>query len=140
MSRFCGGIPLPQFTTMSSAPGWFRITGLRPGEKLHEELAAPDEKVIPTGIGKVNLLDTGVARLPESVATAIEEERIEDVMAYLKSEIIVVDLEAEVALDSAQPVAEGGVRLGILGGTGGAGLIGFAPRREECWSALFGYR
>jgi hypothetical protein len=70
------------------------------------KLAAPDEKALPTGIEKVNLLDTSVAQLPESIATAIDEERMEDVMAYLKSEIIVVDLEAEVALNSEQPVAE----------------------------------
>ena len=84
------------------------ITGLRPGEKLHEELAAPDEKAIPTGIEKVNLLNTNGARLPESIATAIEEERIGDVLAYLKSEILVVDLETGVALDGEKEVAQNG--------------------------------
>ena len=75
------------------------IVGLRPGEKLQEELTAPHEKAIQTGIEKVNLLDTSVAHLPEPIATAIEEEHIEDVMAYLWSEIMAVDLEAEVAIN-----------------------------------------
>lgn len=34
------------------------FTGLRPGEKLHEELVAPDEVVTPTSIPKVRLLGT----------------------------------------------------------------------------------
>lgn len=34
------------------------FTGLRPGEKLHEELAAPDEKATPTAVPKVLVLET----------------------------------------------------------------------------------
>ena len=82
------------------------ITGLRPGEKLHEQLAAPDEKAIQTGIEKVNLLNTNGARLPESIAAAIEEERIEDVLAYLKAEIMLVGREAEVALNGEEAGAQ----------------------------------
>jgi FlaA1/EpsC-like NDP-sugar epimerase len=37
-----------------------RITfsGLRPGEKLHEELSAPEERTVPTAIDKIRLLET----------------------------------------------------------------------------------
>ena len=35
------------------------ITGMRPGEKLHEELAAPEERPEPTGIEKVTILRNG---------------------------------------------------------------------------------
>ena len=35
------------------------ITGMRPGEKLHEELAAPEERPVPTGIEKVMVLRNG---------------------------------------------------------------------------------
>ncbi|MET0399421.1 MAG: nucleoside-diphosphate sugar epimerase/dehydratase [Longimicrobiaceae bacterium] len=37
------------------------FTGLRPGEKLHEELVAPDEETIETTIPKVRLIRTGDA-------------------------------------------------------------------------------
>ena len=47
-----------------------------------------------------------MAQLPQSIASAIEEERIEEVMTYLKAEIIVVDPEAEVALDGEKPIAQ----------------------------------
>ncbi|MDT8370322.1 MAG: nucleoside-diphosphate sugar epimerase/dehydratase [Longimicrobiales bacterium] len=45
-----------------------RITGLRPGEKLHEELAAPTEHAVPTEIDKIQVLlqETGV--LPDPLA------------------------------------------------------------------------
>ena len=35
------------------------VTGLRPGEKLHEELVAPQERVFPTRVPKVNILEPG---------------------------------------------------------------------------------
>lgn len=35
------------------------FTGLRPGEKLHEELVAPDEETVPTPIRKVRLVRNG---------------------------------------------------------------------------------
>ena len=35
------------------------ITGMRPGEKLHEELAAPEERPEPTGVEKVMVLRNG---------------------------------------------------------------------------------
>ena len=35
------------------------ITGMRPGEKLHEELAAPEEEPMPTAVDKVMLLCQG---------------------------------------------------------------------------------
>ena len=82
------------------------ITGLRPGEKLHEELAAPEETVIHTNIEKVNLLDSTVAQLPGSIADAIREECIQDILVYLKTEIMVVDHEAEIALDLGRPIAQ----------------------------------
>ena len=82
------------------------ITGLRPGEKLHEELAAPDENVMHTSIDKVNLLGTKVALLPEPIADAIEEERTQDILAYLRSDIMIVDMETEVAIDGGEPIAQ----------------------------------
>ena len=82
------------------------ITGLRPGEKLHEELAAPGEKSIQTGIEKVNLLDNGVGQLPEPIADAIEGERIQEILAYLRAEIMVAGPETAVAFDAEEVLAQ----------------------------------
>ncbi len=41
------------------------FTGLRPGEKLHEELVAPDEETIETTIPKVRLIKAGEAMGPQ---------------------------------------------------------------------------
>ena len=64
------------------------ITGLRPGEKLHEELAAPEERAVPTGIDKVNLLDTSSSQLPSEIASALEEARFSEIMAYVLTELV----------------------------------------------------
>jgi FlaA1/EpsC-like NDP-sugar epimerase len=47
-------------------------TGLRPGEKLHEELAAPDERAEPTPVPKIRLL-RGVVPRDTAVAARIEQ-------------------------------------------------------------------
>lgn len=46
------------------------FTGLRPGERLHEELVAPDEQTIPTSIPKVRLIESrnGISQGIQSIA------------------------------------------------------------------------
>ena len=55
------------------------ITGMRPGEKLHERLAAPDESAEPTGIEKVMVLRNG------DMGTALGE--VEEMIHSLRSEV-----------------------------------------------------
>ena len=47
---------------LSGAPGRngdsIVYTGLRPGEKLHEELTAPGEETLPTAVAQVRLIKT----------------------------------------------------------------------------------
>jgi FlaA1/EpsC-like NDP-sugar epimerase len=45
-----------------AAPGRLQFTGLRPGEKMHEELVAPDERTTATRIPKVRLVATEFQR------------------------------------------------------------------------------
>jgi FlaA1/EpsC-like NDP-sugar epimerase len=67
------------------------FTGLRPGEKLHEELSGPDEKSRTTSIPKVRILDTPrVEGLEVSVAVEAWERALEDgretaVLAFLQN-------------------------------------------------------
>ena len=55
------------------------ITGMRPGEKLHEELAAPEERPEPTDIEKVMVLRNG------NMAVALSE--VEEMIRSLWSEL-----------------------------------------------------
>jgi FlaA1/EpsC-like NDP-sugar epimerase len=67
----------------------FVFTGLRPGEKLHEELLAPDESTTPTSIPKVRLVAPStlwVSQVPEWLQrweTAFAEERDDEVILDL---------------------------------------------------------
>src|SRR5690606_12357382 len=65
------------------------FTGLRPGEKLHEELVAPEEETVATAIPKVRLVKHGVMAADSillelsSWETAIAEGRETDLVADL---------------------------------------------------------
>ena len=54
----------------------------------------------------MTLLNNGVSKLPKLIADAIEEERIEDILAYLRTEIMGGGLEGEVGLDAEQGVIQ----------------------------------
>ena len=50
------------------------ITGLRPGEKLHEELSAPDEQSVPTELKRISILrsEESELRMSSPLIKAIE--------------------------------------------------------------------
>lgn len=64
------------------------ITGLRPGEKLHEELADPRETVHPTENDRVFLVETppGYSDLPRALAPALASADTEQLLQVLISE------------------------------------------------------
>jgi FlaA1/EpsC-like NDP-sugar epimerase len=64
------------------------ITGLRPGEKLHEELAAPEEQSRPTTVDRVSVLETPAefSALPFEVLRALEDANVPRLVEYLYSE------------------------------------------------------
>ena len=63
------------------------ITGLRPGEKLHEELSAPEERSQETRVPRVSVLETPpeFAELPFEIRRALAEEDIEVLVDFLYS-------------------------------------------------------
>ncbi|HEX6133073.1 MAG TPA: polysaccharide biosynthesis protein [Longimicrobiales bacterium] len=68
------------------------FTGLRPGERLHEELVAPDEATLATSVPKVRLLMTprtlngsgGIGRLMPRWTRLIEAGAEAEVLTYLR--------------------------------------------------------
>ena len=64
------------------------ITGLRPGEKLHEELSAPEEKVHATEEGRVFLVETpaGFSDLPYELERALASADLQGVLGFLARE------------------------------------------------------
>jgi FlaA1/EpsC-like NDP-sugar epimerase len=62
-------INLLQLAGVSDPESRLSYIGLRPGEKLHEELEAPDEETRPTPVPKVRVL-----RSPMSAAPAVAEQ------------------------------------------------------------------
>jgi FlaA1/EpsC-like NDP-sugar epimerase len=61
------------------------ITSLRPGEKLHEELSAPDEQVFATTADRVAVVETApeFGDLPVNVVGALVNGEAADLLAYL---------------------------------------------------------
>ena len=64
------------------------VTGLRPGEKLHEELSAPEETVHETEERRVFLVETpaGFSDLPDELETALESADVSCVLDFLARE------------------------------------------------------
>jgi FlaA1/EpsC-like NDP-sugar epimerase len=64
------------------------ISGLRPGEKLHEELTAPEERVSPTSADRVSIVEVapGFPQLPAHVLAALAEAEMDVAVEYLLTE------------------------------------------------------
>jgi FlaA1/EpsC-like NDP-sugar epimerase len=75
------------------------ITGLRPGEKVHEELAGPEEVVIRTSLDRVFLVQmtNGFARLPRGLSQALSNGDLPSIERYVLSGLREVDVPTTVA-------------------------------------------
>lgn len=63
------------------------ITGLRPGEKLHEELSRPDELAVPTSVPRVSILAAapGAARLAPELVGALEHGDVSKIVSFVRA-------------------------------------------------------
>ena len=61
------------------------ITGLRPGEKLHEELSAPEEIVVGTELERVSMIQmtNGFAHLPIDLIHALKQSDLESLADHV---------------------------------------------------------
>ncbi len=63
------------------------ITGLRPGEKLHEELSRPDELAVPTSVPRVSILAAapGAPRLAPELVGALEHGDVSKIVSFVRA-------------------------------------------------------
>jgi FlaA1/EpsC-like NDP-sugar epimerase len=75
------------------------ITGLRPGEKVHEELAGPEEVVIRTSLDRIFLVQmtNGFARLPRGLSQALANRDLASIERHVLSGMREVELPTTVA-------------------------------------------
>jgi FlaA1/EpsC-like NDP-sugar epimerase len=64
------------------------VTGLRPGEKMHEELSAPDETVHATEERRVSLIETskGFSDMPYPLRVSLENRDVVGLLNFLATE------------------------------------------------------
>ena len=64
------------------------VTGLRPGEKMHEELSAPDETVHATEERRVSLIETpkGFSEMPYPLRVSLENRDVVGLLNFLATE------------------------------------------------------
>lgn len=85
-----------------------RVTGLRPGEKLHEELITHGEQVQKTNVPKINVLDHNGCRMAEDflvhAALLLEEAAIAGNDDLIRKTIWgLISLDGEVCVDPGHP-------------------------------------
>jgi FlaA1/EpsC-like NDP-sugar epimerase len=75
------------------------ITGLRPGEKVHEELSGPEEVVVRTPLDRVFLVQmtNGFARLPRGLSQALANGDLPSIERYVLADLRQVELPTTVA-------------------------------------------
>ena len=77
------------------------VTGLRPGEKMHEELSAPDETVHSTEEQRVFLVETseGFSEMPYPLRVSLENEDGVGLLNFLATEFFWEEGSRPVALE-----------------------------------------
>ena len=77
------------------------VTGLRPGEKMHEELSAPDETVHATEERRVSLIETpkGFSEMPYPLRVSLENGDVVGLLNFLATEFFSEGESRPVALE-----------------------------------------
>jgi FlaA1/EpsC-like NDP-sugar epimerase len=80
--------PINHSTTQPLSEKGIRIVGLRPGERIHERLHTPEEKLTTTPVPKVNKLSgtlavTGLAEKLAELTEAVDARDLENIRKLL---------------------------------------------------------